>query len=88
MFLMIEIVKIILFQFPKCYYNLKENDQPGLDSLVCKLRKQIICEQSNVIVRSMLLEIFEHILTNFEPLNDTAKNLYESYSKPPVKICE
>lgn len=85
---MIEIVKIILFQFPKCYYNLKENDQSGLDSLVCKLRKQIICEQSNVIIRSMLLEIFEHILTNFEPLSDTAKNLYESYSKPPVKICE
>ena len=84
----IKVIVIILFQFPKCYHNLKENDRAGLDSLVCKLRKQIVCEQSNVMVRSMLLEIFERILTDFQPLSDPAKNLYESYSKHPVKICE
>lgn len=77
-----------LFQFPKCYKNLKENDQAGLEILLCKIRKHIICEASNVSVKAMLVQIFENILRDFEPLNESAKNLYESLSKPIRSICE
>ncbi|XP_054716512.1 uncharacterized protein LOC129225968 [Uloborus diversus] len=81
-------IEVFVEQFPKCYRNLKENDSDGIDILVLKIRKQIICESSTLTVRAMLLEIFEMILTDWQPLSQNAKNLYESLSKPIVKICE
>lgn len=84
-------VEVFYEKFPKCYHNLLENDVAGLDALVCKLRKQIICDSSvhsNVVVRSMLLEMFERSMTNFGALKESAKNQYLSISKPPVNVCD
>lgn len=80
-------IEIFIEQFPKCYKNLKENDVTGFEMLVGKIRKQIVNQSTTVTVRAMLLEIFELILTEWKPIDQNAKHLYESLSKPVVRIC-
>ncbi|GFU33498.1 uncharacterized protein NPIL_517731 [Nephila pilipes] len=75
-------IEIFIEQFPKCYKNLKENYAIGFETLVGKIRKQIVSQSTTVTVRAMLLEIFELILTDWKPIDPNAKHLYESLSKP------
>ncbi|GFQ80366.1 uncharacterized protein TNCT_316131 [Trichonephila clavata] len=81
-------IEIFIEQFPKCYKNLKENDPIGFLELVGKIRKQIVNQSTTVAIRAMLLEIFELILTEWKPIDENAKHLYESLSKPiDISLC-
>ncbi|GIX96613.1 uncharacterized protein CEXT_51961 [Caerostris extrusa] len=75
-------IEVFKEQFPKCYKNLKENDASGFETLLGKVRKQILSQSITVTARAMLLEIFELILTDWKPVDQNAKHLYESLSKP------
>ncbi|CAL1296822.1 unnamed protein product [Larinioides sclopetarius] len=75
-------VEVFVEQFPKCYAHLKANDPAGIDTLIGKMRKQIVSQSTPIPARAMLLEIFELVLTEWKPLNETARHFYESLSKP------
>ncbi|GBM91469.1 hypothetical protein AVEN_52169-1 [Araneus ventricosus] len=79
MFCLITLVSKVL------HTHLKAHDPSGIDTLIGKMRKQIVSQSTPISARAMLLEIYELVLTDWKSVNETAKHFYESLSKPIMK---